>query len=57
MVIVSTLESAYLDENIKCALIGFILAQKMQYLQFDYLKCVTYTQPIWVSFLMKIWLL
>ena len=47
MVILSTLESTHIDKTIKCASRWFILAQRMQNLEFVNLKCVTYTQPIW----------
>ena len=49
MIILSTMESIYLDESIKCASRWFILAQRTQNLEFVSLKCVTYTQPIRVS--------
>ena len=49
MVIPNTLESISLDENIKCTSRWLILPQITQNLRFVNLKCVTYTQPIWVT--------
>ena len=53
MVILSTLESTDIDKTIKCTSRWFILVQRMQNLEFVNLKCVTYTQPIWVSLRVK----
>ena len=48
MIILSILESTYLDESIKCSSRWFILAQGMQNVEIVNLKCITYTQLIWV---------
>ena len=40
------MESTSLDETVGCATKWVILTQSMQNLEFVYLKCVTYSQPI-----------
>ena len=50
MAILSTLESTTLDEAIRCTSKWFISTLKMQNLELVNLKCVTYVQPIPLSF-------
>ena len=47
-------QSTALDESIKSASRWFILAQITQNLEFVNLKCITYTQHIWVPLIMLI---
>ena len=49
MIILCTLILVMLMKNIKKASRWFILAQTTQNLELVNLKCVTYTQPIWVA--------
>ena len=48
MVILSALEPTNLDDSITCTSRWFILAQRMQNVEYVNVKCVACTQPIWV---------